>query len=487
MKTYINETINKKPGEKILIAGWVHVFRRMGKIAFIDLRDSTGIIQAVCVPAEMTKESAELLDTIRPEFVISLKGIIQARGEKQIRKDQLTGKIEILAKEIKILSESETPPFEIENEDRQANEELRLKYRYLDLRHERMAKNIKKRHKVIKFLRDYLSDKEFTEVQTPILTKSTPEGARDYIVPSRLHKGKFFALPQAPQQYKQLLMIAGLERYFQIAPCFRDEDARSDRSPGEFYQLDIEMSFMTQDEILTLVEETFTKMIEQLFPEKKITQKPWPRLNQADVMKEYGTDKPDLRKDKNNPNELAFAWIINFPLFTKQTEEDKFIGAGDKLAPSHNMFTAPKEEDLKLLDKNPEKIKSYQHDLVLNGFEAGGGAIRIHDIKIQEKIWDLIGFTKQQKEEFKHYVEAFKYGVPPHGGIAIGIERLIMVLMNEKNLKEVTAFPLTSDGRDPMMDSPAKVSKEQLDELGINIKNKSVEELNKECLKQNGE
>ncbi len=469
MKTYIKETITKKINEEVELKGWVHVFRRMGKIAFIDLRDSTGIIQVVCIPAEMTPESAILLDNIRPEFVISLKGIIQARGEKQIRADQLTDQIEILAKDIKILSESETPPFEIENEDRQANEELRLKYRYLDLRHERMAKNIKARHQVINFLRNNLNDKGFTEVQTPILTKSTPEGARDYIVPSRLHKGKFFALPQAPQQYKQLLMIAGLEKYFQIAPCFRDEDARSDRSPGEFYQLDLEISFLNQEEILNLVEDTVTKMVEELFPEKKITTKPWPRINYQEAMEKYGTDKPDLRKDKKDPNELAFAWIINFPLFTKDAEEE-FIGTKGKWAPSHNMFTAPQEKDIELLDKDPRKVKSYQHDLVLNGFELGGGAIRIHDMKIQEKIWDLIGFTEKQKKEFTHYYEAFKYGVPPHGGIALGIERLMMILMNEKNLKEVTAFPLTSDGQDPLMDAPQEVSKEQLGELGIEIK-----------------
>ncbi len=470
MKTYIKETIEKKIEEEVILKGWVHVFRRMGKIAFIDLRDSTGIIQVVCVPQEMTKESAEILDNIRPEYVVEIKGIIQARGEKQKRADQLTGQIEVLAKELKVLAKAETPPFEIENEDRQAKEELRLKYRYLDLRHERMAYNIKMRHKVIHFLRNYLTNDGFTEVQTPILSKSTPEGARDYLVPSRLHKGKFFALPQAPQQYKQLLMIAGLEKYFQIAPCFRDEDARADRSPGEFYQLDMEMSFMTQDEILTLTENMFSTMVKELFPEKKISNNPWPRLNYDDVMKEYGTDKPDLRKDKNDKDELAFAWIINFPLVLKQKEDDKFIGAGETWGPAHNMFTLPKEEDEKLLEKDPGQVKSYQHDLVLNGFEVGGGALRIHDMKLQEKIWDLIGFTKKQKKEFKHYFEAFKYGVPPHGGIAPGLDRLLMVLLAEKNLKEVTVFPLTSDGHDPMMDSPSEVSSEQLKELGLKLK-----------------
>ncbi|HNV96966.1 MAG TPA: aspartate--tRNA ligase [bacterium] len=471
MKTYINETIKKPIGEEIVVAGWINKLRKMGKLVFFDLRDSTGLLQIICVPSEMT--NGEILKDLGHEYVVEITGIIQERGEKQINNEILTGKIELLAKDVKIISTSEVPPFEIDNEERQAGEELRLKYRYLDIRHERMTKNLKYRHKVIHFFRNFLTDNGFTEIQTPILTKSTPEGARDYVVPSRLHKGKFFALPQAPQQYKQLLMVAGLERYFQVAPCFRDEDARADRSPGEFYQLDMEMSFMNQSEILDLVENMMTKMVKELFPEKHFTFSPWPRLNYKDVMEKYKTDKPDLRKDKNDKNELALAWVINFPLFTEQSEEEFFHGSGKgKWAPSHNMFTAPQESDIELLDKDPGKVKSYQHDMVLNGYEVGGGAVRIHDVKLQEKIWDLIGFTNEQKEQFKHYFEAFKYGVPPHGGIAPGIDRLLMVLLNEKNLREVTAFPLTSDGRDPMMESPAKITKEQLEELGLEIKTK---------------
>lgn len=463
------ETVNKV-GETVLVKGWVNVRRNMGKIAFLDLRDRFGILQVVAVPAELDEVSQALLNTIRPEFVLAIEGLVQARGGKQINNDLATGTVELLAKKIQILSEAETPPFEIDNEERQANEELRLKYRYLDLRHERMKNNIVARDKVIMFFREWLHKNDFIEVQTPILSKSTPEGARDYLVPSRLHPGQFFALPQAPQQYKQLLMVAGLDRYFQVAPCFRDEDARADRSPGEFYQLDMEMSFMTQEEILVLVETMFTEMVETLFPEKKITKKPWPRIDHDEAIAKYGSDKPDLRENKNDPNELAFAWVINFPLFAKQTEEDRFIGAGDTWGPSHNMFTAPKEEDVPLLDSDPGKVRAYQHDLALNGFEVGGGAIRIHDMKIQEKVWNLIGFSDEQKKQFKHYFEAFKYGVPPHGGIAPGLDRLMMVLLGEKNLKEVTAFPLTSDGRDPMMESPANVSQEQLDELHLAIK-----------------
>jgi len=267
-----------------------------------------------------------------------------------------------------------------------------------------------------------------------------------------------------------MLMVAGMDKYFQIAPCFRDEDARADRSPGEFYQIDMEMSFMSQEEILELIETMFTTMIKEYFPTKKMTFDKWPRFDYDEVMKKYGTDKPDLRKDKNDPNELAFAFIVNFPLFVEQSEEDHFYGAGDKWAPCHHMFTAPRPEDVDLLDKDPGKVKSLQHDLVLNGWEVGGGSIRIHDPEMQEKVWDLIGFTKEQKKQFAHLIEAFKYGVPPHGGIAPGLDRLVSILAGEKSIKEVIAFPLTGDVRDPLMSSPSIVDKKQLDDLGISIK-----------------
>ncbi len=469
MKINNIETV-KKVGEKVLLKGWVNIIRKMSKIIFLDLRDKSGIVQVVLVPGELDKESIELMNNIKPEYVLEIEGEVNKRGDKQINKDLATGTVEVLAKRVKILSESLTPPFEIDNEDRQANEELRLKYRYLDIRHERMKNNLLLRHKVIQFFRNYLSDREFVEVQTPILTKSSPEGARDYLVPSRVHRGKFFALPQAPQQYKQLLMIAGLERYYQIAPCFRDEDARADRSPGEFYQLDMEMSFTDQNELLELVETMFMAMIKEIFPAKKILKSPWPRLRYAEAMEKYKSDKPDLRKNKENKDELAFCWVIDFPLFTDQTKEnEQFVGTQGKWAPSHNMFTRPKEEDLKYLDTDPSKIKSYQHDLVLNGFEVGGGALRIYDSKIQEKIFDLIGFDQEQKEYFKHLLEAFSYGVPPHGGIAPGIDRLLATILGEKSIREVIAFPLTSDARDPLMGAPAKVTNEQLKELGIKI------------------
>jgi aspartyl-tRNA synthetase len=457
----------QKVGEEVLLFGWVHVRRNMGKLVFIDLRDRSGLVQVVFVPSELDAASSEAVQKLRPEYVVSITGMVQKRGEKQINTALPTGSVEVLAKGLKILNEAKTPPFEIDNEEKTVGEELRLKYRYLDLRRERMRKNLIMRHKIIQYLRNYLDAQGFLEINTPLLSKSTPEGARDFLVPSRLHPGQFYALPQSPQQYKQILMVAGFERYFQVAPCFRDEDARADRSPGEFYQLDMEVSFMTQEELLQLVEEMFTRLVHDMFPEKHIMQEPWPHLQYSDAMREYGCDKPDLRKDKNDKNELAFAWVVNFPLFVQQTKDDFFHGAGEKYAPSHHMFTAPKEEDVALLDTEPLKVRSYQHDLVLNGFEMGGGSMRIHDAKVQEKVFDLIGFTEKQKEYFSHLLEAFQYGVPPHGGIAPGIDRLVMLLLAEPNIREVIAFPKTSDGKELVMGAPAGVEPEQLKELAI--------------------
>ena len=264
-------------------------------------------------------------------------------------------------------------------------------------------------------------------------------------------------------------MVAGMENYFQIAPCFRDEDARADRSPGEFYQIDMEMSFVDQNDILELAEDMFTRLVKTLLPEKTLTFDKWPRISYKEAMEKYGSDKPDMRKDKNNPDELAFVWVVDFPLFTKQSEDDYFHGAGQEWAPSHHMFTAPREEDIPLLDTDPGKVRGLQHDLVLNGVEAGGGSIRIHDPKLQEKIFDLIGFTEDDKKKFKHFLTAFKYGVPPHGGIAPGFDRLIALLMGESSIREVIAFPLTSDARDIMVDAPSIVSDEQLKEVGIKL------------------
>jgi len=450
----IEETI-KNINEKVKVYGWVHSRRDHGKIIFIDLRDRSGLLQVV-FPPELSKSAGEL----RSEWVIAIEGTINKRPEKLINPKLATGKIELKAEKLEILNKAETPPFVLDTDGYEINEENRLKYRYLDIRRERMKNNLILRHKIIQFIRNFLSEKGFIEIETPILTKSTPEGARDYVVPSRISPGNFYALPQSPQQYKQLLMVAGIEKYFQIARCFRDEDTRGDRQP-EFTQLDLEMSFPTQDEILSLIEELYIKIIKTLTPEKHITQIPFPRLSYDEVMKKYKTDKPDLRKDKKDKNELAFAWIIDWPLFEWNKDEKRWD-------PMHHVFTAPKDEDIPLLDKDPAKVRSWQHDLVLNGNEIGGGSIRIHRPEIQEKIFKLVGLKEEEiKIKFGHLLHAFTFGAPPHGGIAPGIDRLIMILTNEPNIREVIAFPKTGDGKDLMMNAPSKIDEKQLKELRI--------------------
>ncbi|MFW6272786.1 MAG: aspartate--tRNA ligase [bacterium] len=458
------ELRKENEGESVTLAGWVQTHRIQGKVSFILLRDRYGVTQVFVNPA-LTKELGEL----RRETVVQVKGKVVARPENQVKKDIATGEIEVGADEVKVLTQADPLPIELD-ENTESSDELRLKYRYLDLRLPKMTNNMRLRHKAVMFMREYLDKLDFLEITTPILTKSTPEGARDYLVPSRVHKGKFYALPQAPQQYKQLLMVAGMDRYFQIAPCFRDEAARANRCPGEFYQVDMEMSFVNQDDILNIVEDMMIKLVENVFPQKKFTQIPFPRLKYDDVMREYGTDSPDIRKNKEDSDELGFCWVVDFPLFAKQTEDDFFHGAGKELAPSHHMFTAPKDEDLHLLDTEPEKAKSYQHDLVLNGFEVGGGSIRIHDAKVQEKIFDLIGFDESQKKEFEHILEAFRYGVPPHGGIAPGLDRLLMVIMGYDSIRDMIAFPKDKAAKDLVVNAPSIIPKEQLDELHIDVK-----------------
>jgi len=368
----------------------------------------------------------------------------------------------ILAESLKVLSRAKTLPFPIDTEGYEISEEKRLKYRYLDLRRERLQRNLKMRQKVIQFMRDFLQKRDFVEVETPILTKSTPEGARDFLVPSRLYPGKFYALPQSPQQYKQLLQVAGIERYFQIARCLRDEDPRADRQP-EFTQLDIEMSFVEQEDILKLIEELFIKLIKKLFPEKKIKKIPFPRITYKEAMEKYKTDKPDIRKNKESKNELAFLWVIDFPMFEWKETEKRWDAM-------HHPFTRPQTEDIEEIKKNPEKILAFQYDLVLNGYEIGGGSLRSYKPEILEAVFEVMGHTKKEiREKFGHLFEAFEYGVPPHGGIAPGIDRFLAVVLNEPNIREVIAFPKTGDFRDLMMNVPDKVSKEQLKELNIKI------------------
>ena len=457
---FVEETVNKI-GQEVELYGWVDSKRDHKKIVFIDLRDRTGIVQIV---------GGEQLKTLSSEDVIYIKGIVKERPKNLINPKLKTGTIEVEIEEFKILAKAKPPPLPLNTQGYEIDEEVRLKYRYLDLRRPRMIKNLISRAKTVNFIRHYLTNKDFLEIETPILTKTTPEGARDFIVPSRLQKGKFYALPQSPQQYKQLLMVAGIEHYFQIARCFRDEDPRADRAYGEFTQLDLEMSFVTQEDILSLTEDLFTNLVKEIFPEKHISQIPWPKLTHKEVMEKYRTDKPDLRKDKKDKNELAFSWTLDFPLFKEQTEEDFYYGSGKaKFAPSHHMFTAPHPDDIFLLDKDPLKVRGLQHDLVLNGFEVGGGSIRIHDPKIQQKVFQLIGFTKEQEKQFEHMLTAFKYGVPPHGGIAPGIDRFLMVVLDESSVREVIAFPSSSGGKTAVMDAPSEATEEQLRELAIKV------------------
>lgn len=464
----INETI-EKVGEQVKLSGWVHQRRDHGQIIFIDLRDKSDLIQLVFTPQD--KALYRAASSLRPEWVISVEGKVNQRPKNMVNPNMPTGEIEISVEKLKILNQAKTPPFEItegQNKDKkEVNEEIRLKYRYLDLRRQKMKNNLVLRHKVIKLIRDFMDKQGFVEVETPILTKSTPEGARDFLVPSRLHPGQFFALPQAPQQLKQLLMVAGLERYFQIARCFRDEDLRGDRQP-EFTQLDVEMSFVKQKNILNLTEKLMIKIVKELVVfdknlSKKLTFKPFLKLDYQEVIKKYGTDKPDLRKDPKDPHELAFVWILNWPLFEWNSQEKRYDSC-------HHIFTAPQKKDLPLLDKDPLKVRSWQHDLVLNGHEIGGGSIRIHQKEIQEKIFKLVGLSKEEIEDkFGHLLRAFEYGAPPHGGIASGLDRLLMILLNEESIREIIAFPKTGDGRDLMMEAPSSVSPEQLKELKIKV------------------
>jgi len=456
-RNLISET-PKLAGKEVLLLGWVNSVRDHGKILFLDLRDRTGLVQVVS--SKKIKLSVE--------DVIEIKGLVKKRPEKLTNPNLPTGKVEVEAKSIKVITKSQELPLPIEGDGYDIDETVRLKYRYLDLRRPRMNRNLRLKSQTTNFIRSFLVNLDFVEVETPILTKTTPEGARDFIVPSRLQPGNFYALPQSPQQYKQLLMVAGLERYFQIARCFRDEDPRADRAYGEFTQLDLEMSFVTQDDILTLTEDLFTQLVKKLFPNKKITQSPWPRISHSDAIKKYNSDRPDLRKDKKDKDELAFAWIVDFPLFTHQSDEDFFHGSGKaKFAPSHHMFTAPLSDDIKLLDKDPAQVRGLQHDMVLNGFEVGGGSIRIHDPVVQDKVFDLIGFTSKQKQQFDHMLTAFKYGVPPHGGVAPGIDRFLMAALSETSVREVIAFPTSSSGQTAIMDAPSPATKDQLKELTI--------------------
>ncbi len=458
MERIVNKETIKYLGKKVKVSGWVNSIRSHGKIVFIDLRDRSGLVQLVCKP--------EIAEQIRPEWVIEIEGIASERPQKMINPKIETGKVEVLVESLKILSKAKTLPFSIDSDGYEINEEKRMKYRYLDLRRERMKKNLIVRQKVVQFMRDFLQKEGFIEVETPILTKSTPEGARDFIVPSRLQPGKFYALPQSPQQYKQLLMVSGIEKYFQIARCLRDEDPRADRQ-AEHTQLDIEMSFIKQADIMEITERLFIELIKKLYPEKKIQKIPFPRITYQKSMERYNSDRPDLRNNKTNSDLLAFCWVIDFPFFEKYKEEGWTF--------THNPFSAPKSKSMEdlLHKRNIENILTTQYDIVLNGFEIGGGSIRNHQPEALEAVFEIIGYKKEEiKNKFGHMLKAFEYGAPPHGGIASGIDRFLAILQNEPSIREVIAFPKTGDSRDLMMDAPSEVSEKQLKELSVKIAKK---------------
>ncbi len=492
MKRVLAAKTGEKEGKLVRLNGWVHNRRDHGQLIFIDLRDRSGLVQLVFLPEN--KICHELANTLRSEWVIEVVGKVKERPRAMRNEQIASGRVEVEARELRVLNQAKTPPFEIaempeldkdakkakkadkeskkgEQEEEKSkgkvNEEVRLSYRYLDLRRAKMQRNLTVRHRVVNQIRNYLDRKGFREIETPILTKSTPEGARDFLVPSRLHPGSFYALPQAPQQLKQLLMVAGVERYFQLARCFRDEDLRGDRQP-EFTQLDLEMSFVKPKQIMKIIEKMIIRIVRSLIQidkklGRRLTFNPFMVLDYDEAIKQYGSDTPDLREDKNDPNELAFVWIVNWPLFEYNEQEKRYD-------PCHHIFTAPRGKDIPLLDKNPLKARSLQYDLALNGHEICGGSIRIHRQDIQQKIFQLVGLSQREiKTKFNHLLKAFEYGAPPHGGIAMGLDRFLMILLNEESIREVIAFPKSGDGSDLTMGAPSEVTEEQLKELGLRI------------------
>lgn len=448
----------EKVGKPVFLQGWAHSVRRHGGVVFIDLRDRSGIVQLV---------GDKSVPKVSPEDVVSVEGIVRKRPEHMIHPNLPTGEVEVEIKTLTILSHAKELPLPIHTDGYNISEEVRLKYRYLDLRRERLQRNIRLRSRFVDAVRQYLFRHDFVEIETPMLTKSTPEGSRDFLVPSRLHPGTFYALPQSPQQYKQLLMVAGFERYFQIARCLRDEDLRADRG-FEHTQIDLEMSFVTREDVMAMDEGMITHVIESLG--YTIKQKPFPIFTYQEAMKKFGADKFDLRtEEEKKQGILAFAWVIDFPFFEKTKEGGWTF--------THNPFSMPKEEHKAwLLNKERiGEILTSQYDLVCNGYEVGGGSIRSHEPEVLQAVFEVMGYDKDRiYKQFGHMLEAFSYGVPPHGGLAHGIERLLMTITGEPYLREVVAFPQTSGGMTSVMDAPNEVDQEQLDELGIAIVKKTA-------------
>jgi len=588
MRTHTCGQLTKSnQGETVELSGWVHRRRDHGGIIFIDLRDRYGLTQVKFDP-EHGRETWQQADRLRSEWVIRVKGKVITRPEDMVNPKLITGEIEVEAAELEVLSQAQTPPFELdEDKAAEAHEAVRLQYRFLDLRRHKLQEIIKTRDQVIRYIRDYYHERGFTEVQTPILANSSPEGARDYLVPSRLHPGRFYALPQAPQQFKQLLMVGGLDKYFQIAPCFRDEDPRADRHPGDFYQLDLEMSFADQEDIWNAVEPLMADITAK-FSDKQVTFDPFPRIKYWDAMNKYGSDKPDLRfsleiqpvtglvrgcgfsvfadavenggvvhalkvdgggrftrKDIDELTELArtegakgLAYIVVKPDGALQSPIVKFLGeelagklvketgaqAGDiiffgadqwrtvcdalgavrdecgtrlglkdpkqaawcwivdfpmydhseleegKIDFSHNPFSMPQGGMQALEEQEPLEILAYQYDIICNGVEISSGAIRNHDPDIMYKAFEIVGYSRAEVEKrFGHMLKAFRFGAPPHGGIAPGLDRILMILLDCDSIRDIYAFPKDGRGRDLMMDTPSQVSKQQLKELRLQV------------------
>lgn len=583
---YCGEITEKAIGEKVTLKGWVQKRRDLGGLIFIDLRDRTGIVQVVFNP-EVSQEALALAEKIRNEYVLDIEGVVIEREQGTVNESLTTGKIEIRVEKVTILNEAKTPPFTID-EKSEVSEDVRLKYRYLDLRRPVMANTLKLRHQVTKAIRGFLDDADFIDVETPILTKSTPEGARDYLVPSRVHPGEFYALPQSPQIFKQLLMVSGVDRYYQIARCFRDEDLRADRQP-EFTQIDIEMSFMSQEDIIELMESMMAKIMKDVKGQE--VHIPFPRLTYHEAMSRYGSDKPDTRfemeltdlsdivKDSSfkvfagavssggqvkainvkgaastysrkdidgltefvsvygakglawlkaedeglkgpiakfvseeeqaaiqsalgveagdlllfvadkksvvadalgalrlklgkqleliDESKFNFLWVTDWPLLEYDEEDGRYYAA-------HHPFTMPQRQDLEKLADQPAEVKAQAYDLVLNGYELGGGSLRIFERDIQERMFEILGFSKEEAvEQFGFLLEAFDYGTPPHGGIALGLDRLVMLLAGRTNLRDTIAFPKTASASCVLTDAPGEVSEAQLNDLhlALNVKN----------------
>ncbi len=455
LRTHTCNELKKDHGDQeAILCGWVAARRDHGKLIFIDIRDRYGITQVVFVPS-VSKDAHDTAQKLGPEFVIKVTGKVVVRPDKMVNKDISTGEVEICAEQLEILNESEVPVFEIDDTV-DVSEELRLTYRYLDLRRQKVKQALELRHKLCSTIHKFLDKEKFIEIETPVLTKSTPEGARDFLVPSRMSPGKSFALPQSPQLFKQMLMVAGMDRYYQIVKCFRDEDLRADRQP-EFTQLDMEMSFVSEEDIFAVTEQLF----QLIFKAVKGVDLPIPfqRMTHAEAKEKYQSDKPDLRKEGE---EFSFVWIVDFPMFKYNDNENRWES-------EHHPFTSIKEEDMKYVEsKEYGKVRARSYDLVLNGNEIGSGSVRIHKKDMQKKIFDIIGFNAEEADRrFGFLLRSFEFGAPPHAGAAYGIDRLVAILTGLDSIRDTIAFPKTQKGNCLITDAPSDVDKQQLEELGL--------------------